>query len=698
MPSSSASGASPASQPARGWPLLVVFLATLALATWWLTRSWHASLLDHYEFRQLQTALSIWWLQATGLRLDYLTPLFGPPWSIPFEFPLYQWLVALLVQGTGLGLEPAGRLVSLGFFASTLPALYGLAGLAGLAPSRRLLVLAVVLLTPVYLFYPRTVMIETTALSFAVWFLYALQRTLESRSTAWCGAAVLFAVLAALVKITTLVVYCVPAGLLAAAALWRATDQGKTLRAPAALRLALLAALPVLLALGAALWWIARGDAIKQSNPFTQYLTSQALRGWNYGDWSLRLDPTFWSQLWTNLTQNVLGEGALALAAVAATFATPRARRAALICLAGFFCGPLLFANLYHVHDYYYIANALLASGAAGVLLASAWDHPRLPAGSRWALTLLLLVLQYRSFTHSYRPYYTQQAPVPELAAMLRETTSPDDVLLIAGADWNPLLPYYAQRRAIMLTDGNNLQTKTLDSLLQQLPPRRIAALLVAGEWRRHQDWIRERTTYLGLAPHPFAASADTDLYIPLDAIKAALPRLQHQAFDHTQVFFAADHLTMAASQEQLLPARDFIMCTPAPHRSRSQFGISVGTLADQPVIYTHAPSELYFTPPPGSHRITATVGLIPASYAQPLPQASDGVVVEIFEEYPGGLRHTLFRQELDPVRRAADREPHEIKLALTRPFAGELVFVISPGPAGSTAYDQAYWSRIELH
>lgn len=672
-------------------------LGVVTLAGWILTRSWHSSLLDHFEFRQLQTAISIWWLQRDGLRLDYLTPLFGPPWSIPFEFPLYQWIVAALVRVTGLALEPTGRLVSLSFFAATLPAVYGLTGLVGLSRSRRLLVLAVILATPVYLFYPRTVMIETTALCFAVWFLYALYRALSGGSLAWSAAAAGFAILAALVKITTFIVYCPPAALLTVAILWQTSVHGRAFHPAVTLRLVLMAGLPVALALVAALWWFARADAIKETNPLTQYLASSALRGWNYGPWGLRFEPAFWVQLWHNITHYVVAEGALALTAVAATLASPHARRIALACLAGFFTGPLIFANLYHVHDYYYCANALLLSGAAGVLLASAWENQRLRASSCWALALLFLVLQYHAFDRGYRQYYASQTPIPELASILRETVAADDVVLIAGADWIPLLPYYAERRAIMLTEGRNHDTDKLNALLAQLPPRRVAAMAVVGEWRQYKDWIRERAAYLGLMPRPFASTADTDLYLPLGAIKSALSHFGDRTYDNVQVRFTDKNLAMPASREQQLPAKDFGMCAPAPHRSRSQFGITVGTIESQPVIFTHAPSELYFSPPPGTHRLAATFGLIPASYAQPPPKATDGVTVQIFEELPGGLRHSLLRRELNPVMREDDRGPQEINLACDTAFTGELVFVISPGDAGNTAYDQAYWSRIEI-
>ena len=157
---------------------MFALVALVALSQ--LTRSWHATLLDRYEFRQLQTALSTYWIAEDGWRLAYATPLFGPPWSIPMEFPTYQVITATVHQITGIPLEQAGRLVSELMLLACLPALHDLLALAGLAHSRRLIVHALILTAPVYLFYGRTFMIETTGLCLCVWFLALLRRSLAN--------------------------------------------------------------------------------------------------------------------------------------------------------------------------------------------------------------------------------------------------------------------------------------------------------------------------------------------------------------------------------------------------------------------------------------------------------------------------------------------------------------------------------------
>ena len=70
-------------------PVLGVLVLGTALGV--MTRAWDASLLDRYQFRLTQTALGAYWLQRDGFSLAHPLPIFGPPWSVPLEFPLYQW-------------------------------------------------------------------------------------------------------------------------------------------------------------------------------------------------------------------------------------------------------------------------------------------------------------------------------------------------------------------------------------------------------------------------------------------------------------------------------------------------------------------------------------------------------------------------------------------------------------------------------
>ena len=65
-----------------------IFLASLVFLAIALLKGWHGTIRDLHAFRQTQTAITVTYLLKVGPWLAYQTPVLGPPWAIPFEFPL----------------------------------------------------------------------------------------------------------------------------------------------------------------------------------------------------------------------------------------------------------------------------------------------------------------------------------------------------------------------------------------------------------------------------------------------------------------------------------------------------------------------------------------------------------------------------------------------------------------------------------
>lgn len=683
-----------------GRPLVILFAVVLVVAGVTFSWRWNASLLDRYEFRQLQTALTTYWLKADGFRLDYETPLFGPPWSIPMEFPTYQICAAKLSAWTGMPLEQAGRLTSVLFLLGALPALYGVLAVAELAPSRRLLVLAVILTSPVYLFYGRTFMIETAAVCLGAWFLFLLYRATSTADWRWMIAATLVAVLAALTKVTTFAVFCVPAALLALHVIRERAIAARPHSFPLVNHLAI-AVVPVLLAMVVTYWWVRRGDAVKDSNPFSGFLTSRELRQWNFGSADLRFDGSFWRHAYDTTKGFVLTEGAFAIAVVCVPFAGARRIGTALAALAGFAAGPLIFANLYHIHDYYYVANAVFLTAAAGILLAGAWDDARMPKAARWIAAVLVLGLQVLAFDHGYGSHLHRPAPPPPgLATVLRNAVPAQGTALIYGTDWDPLLPYYAQRRAVMVPGEREDEIAVLEDIVKQLPPdRAIAAIVMRGEkFRARPDFVRERATRFGVSPRPYARSGEYDLYLPEAVIARLAAATTPPPTDVELLAAPTEDAFSAALKVQALSGLDGSLVSPAPFEVRSQYGVSLGEVDGHRAINAHAPSELRFHAPAGAKHIHAEFGLANGSFTADNKSPTDGVMVEVFEAGADGIRRGLFRRVLQPARAAADRGPQTLSLDSAQPFGGTIILRISPGPANNPASDWAYWSKITIN
>ena len=146
--------------------VFVLFIALIGVtlrALFVLASGLWQPLLDLHSFRQTQTALSAYWLLRGGPWLAYETPVLGAPWSIPFEFPLYQWIVAIIAT-TGLPLDGAGRLVAFGFYLATLWPIYILFRAVGLGRIAFLSTGILFMTSPLYLFWSRTFLMESCSL------------------------------------------------------------------------------------------------------------------------------------------------------------------------------------------------------------------------------------------------------------------------------------------------------------------------------------------------------------------------------------------------------------------------------------------------------------------------------------------------------------------------------------------------------
>lgn len=685
--------------PAR--PLVVILIVMLLFSFWQLTGSWNASILDRHEFRQLQTATSAYWMKTDGFRLDYETPIFGPPWSVPMEFPTYQGCVAAVSKSFSWPLEQTARGVSIFFFFATLPAVYSLAGLLQLGPSRRLLILAVVLTSPTYLFYGRSFMIETTALCFAAWFLHAVTRAVRDDSWRWTLAACLFAALAGLTKITTFVVFLPPAALLTWI-FWRDRWGNRSQNPTALARATLCALIPPVIGVAVSYVWILHGDHLKDINPFAGFLKSTEMKAWNWGTWDQRTSGEIWRQNWTNFSQYVFGVAPLAVVVFCVAVVKPFFRRVAIWCGIFFLSGPLLFINLYYRHDYYYCANALFLLVGVGFVLAGIWESDRLPLGTKYVALLLIIGGQLGTFYSGYGSNRGRdlRAP-PALASIVRELVPPQDVVIIYGWDWYTLMPYYSQRRVIMVPYGRQNDFKVLNELIGSVVPLRVSAMLIRNNEfvAASPAWIRQRCQQLKLSSAPIASSIEGDLYLSENALPAAIERLRGRSYEGVTLHSASpvDPNEGKLKENDIAPlAVSFFR--PSPARARSMFGFSVLEEAGQPVVFAHPSSSLYFQPPENAMSIEAVVGLVADAYAASNPSLTDGVTVEIIEERIGGLHRVLYRRDLDPVKEKEDRGPQSIKLADVGPFSGQIVFKINPGPKNNINSDWAYWSRIDIH
>jgi len=497
-----------------------IFGLCLAHSLWVMSIGWNNTILDMHGFRQTQTAISVYYLLKGGRWLAYETPVLGAPWSIPFEFPLYQWIVALVVKLTALPIDQGGRLVSILFFYLCLVPAYMFLGCLRVPRVHRFIFLSLFLASPIYLFWSRTFMIESTAFFLSLSFLAAVGRYFDKQQRGYFVLAVFLGIAGALVKITTFFGFALAGGFYFCAVLLKKIQRREDVTNPSKLICFVLlpvvgfAVIPVL----CVSLWVHFADLHKLEVPLAaKFITSVALQKWNFGSLDQKLSVTLWKNIILGrVMPDILGSSLIPFISLLLLPLMKHHKRVYLISIFVFFAVIFVFTNLHFEHNYYQYANALFVLVALGFCIVSLLEQN----GAYKILGSALLILTlYRSLFFYYQNFYpvakTNNLFTLEVSEAIRKNTQPNEVILIYGDDWNPRIPYYSQRRAIMDRQFRQLCDPDVQETFNNVSGQTMGAVAFCLGIREDRNEIRHRVKDLDLQPRPFYHDGACEVYLP---------------------------------------------------------------------------------------------------------------------------------------------------------------------------------------
>lgn len=439
---------------------LLLLGAVLFSALWAMTRQLDKPLLDLHAFRQTQTAISAYYMaEDSGMFFNYITPVLGKPWSIPMELPIYQWIVARWHNLSVMGLDQSGKTISIALWFACVWPIWSLLGSLGQTAVQRCLSLIIIYSSPLYLYWGRSFMIESTGLFLSLGMVACILHGYAQRSWRWLLTGLAFGTLAALCKITTWAVSVGVAQLLIVFFTGRVPKRSDLTWLGAASVALILPIIPAKL-------WLAYGDTLKAQNIFAKDLilsTSANQRSWNFGTLEQKLDPATWRQIGQHiadqlLVPNVWAGGLLVgLVLIIGAARAPRRIPVIAIFIAGFAAGPLVFTNLYFEHNYYWFANSIWLLLAVGTALGGIEE--RQP--NRWAklaphaVALIMAGCGLFAWKTRFLPILKNLPDSEQLAEAwtkpIQRIVPVGKTIVIIGQDWNPTALYYAGRKGIML-------------------------------------------------------------------------------------------------------------------------------------------------------------------------------------------------------------------------------------------------------
>jgi hypothetical protein len=405
-------------------------------------------------FRETQTLWGVRSAIRGGLNLFGLeTPVLGPPFTIPFEFPIFQNLSALFCSAFNLDVAFGSRLISLFFF--TLTGLIYAVLIRNLFGELHSLVFSIIYcFTPFSFVWSTTALIESfTNFTLSLFFLW-FHKYLKSHKTFYLLLSILSLTITSLSKITT----SFPLSLVIGAALIlnstnsKKSDNLDKLRRPipkSFLYVSIIAASVI-----PGFVWSRFADRQKESSLFTSWLSSSNLQSWNFGNLKQRLDLFSWLAIGGRLYLLI----GFVLFLIPILFFHVKSNFHAIPLVAATFFPPLVYFNLYFIHDYYFMAVHPFACITASLCISALIN--RLFAGRNRKLlynsSILVLValLSTWSWTpgHDYKRHlYGPQLGNLDYIDFIKSNTTANDLILTYGCDWNPAYLYLMDRRGLSL-------------------------------------------------------------------------------------------------------------------------------------------------------------------------------------------------------------------------------------------------------
>jgi hypothetical protein len=312
------------------------------------------------------------------------------------------------------------------------------------------------------------------------------------------------------------------------------------------------------------------------------------------------------------------------------------------------------------------------------------------------AITAVISGQVYEYLGYYYAGQTAQALEGDRLTQALRALIRPNEYLIITGQDWNSMIPYYSQRRALMLRKGQENDLVLIDKALDNLKGEKLGALLVTGPWEQYAGLL-QRVVALGLEPKPLVVWHDVSVFLPAVRRAEILHHLEENPYYEVNLAPGVElpPLRMASEWFEVAKLRPsyrwfFHAMHPTPIRFWATFGPGLDERSGRIAFGCHPVTRLVFKLPAGAHMLRTTVEMAVATYVETndFNQKTDGVEITLATLGPAEARRVLYTRLLDPLGNHADRGPQPLEIKFTLEQAGEVELFFGPGPKGRDTRD----------
>ena len=443
---------------------------------------------QQHDFRQSQTAIVIQCFFKDGMDiLGYQIPVFGAPWKVPFELPLYQSLVYICMRAFGAcDITLWSRIISVLIFLASAVVLWLI--VYNILDNRIAdITVFIYLLAPFCVYWSRAILIDYFSVLLALLYILGIVHYVKHTKYLFLLIGCLFGTLAYLQKSTTMfsIVFFIFFFLCnyywtlfkssddKSVLIW-ATHYFKNNRMKS-IMLICGCVIPVI----PTVFWNNYADSIRiNGNIFTRCLATAKLSEWNYGSISQRLSISNWLRVLDHISP--LFGGTIVMVALLIVYFCFSKRQNGfwlIVSWGSVFIAPLILFNLYFVHNYYSIAITPFSALCMGILVSEIYNSlikNRLPLRMGITLFVFCSLIMINGFSDLLGCFVSETYFDCSLS-LLSDISNENDLLIITGCDWNPVLLYELDRKGTMIVHWEGCDNETiLSSVISDEPYRYI--------------------------------------------------------------------------------------------------------------------------------------------------------------------------------------------------------------------------------
>jgi len=440
---------------------------------------------DPHHFRQSQTAITIQDYFNNGFSiLNYKTPIFGPPWQMPMEFPLYQITVFCFMKLFGFkNIDLGCRVISIIYFYLSAFALLILCKKIFKNKQIYLIIFLYYIFLPYTIFWSRAALPDYASVFFGLMYIFFFLDWIDNskRKTPLCFFAVIISgIFCCLSKSTSIYPVVVVLGFMIIQSLYEMFKSNNKFDLNLfskylaqkkfyiyIFEIICLCIIPVILGF----LWLRYSDYIKAQSVYTQFLTSESLKSWYYGTLAQKFSLDVWKLLLYRIQiffspKIMIGLWPISIYAILRLKIDKATRTINLSLLIAIVFTLFSLINLYYVHDYYLIAITPYIAILLGFgIYYIAFEIIKKNIILRCIFCILVIIMFIQPFKTAIKPFYTngkETSIYTKMGEYIKKTTDINEYVIIQDQSYSSAQLYASNRRGFMIYKDNSCEKNIL--------------------------------------------------------------------------------------------------------------------------------------------------------------------------------------------------------------------------------------------